>query len=106
MTKDEILEKSRKENKNKDFADLEVQKKAAVFSTLFVDFLCLIIILVRVVMNKPFNCEVLMFMCGTNATLFLTKFIKLRKKHELFVFILYTLGFVISTAAWIKQLIG
>lgn len=106
MTKEEILEKSRKENRNMDIADFEIQQKASKFSILFVNFLCLIILIVRLVMNKPFNCEILMFLCGSNATLFITKYILLRKKHELLISILYAAGFLISIAAWIKQLIG
>lgn len=106
MTKDEILEKSRKENQNKDLYDMEVQKIAFKVSYYAAFGVCaLITILSSIFKGKPsLECWIVFF--GMLSTTFLVKFIKMHKVHELFIFIGYFVLFVLSLLNFIFRLIG
>ncbi len=82
MEKEEILAKAQGENKGKDVADIEAQRRGA-YSAYFVG-LCLICIW----------------------DLVLTKYLKQGKKHELAVTIFYGFCMVAFLVLWILQLVG
>jgi len=106
MTREEILEKSRTENKNQDIYDLEVQSKAARLAIYVTAILCCVLIVALGIITKRIPFEIVMILCAMEATLFTVKFVKMHKKHELLVAIIYALGFLASTAVFIKQLIA
>jgi len=106
MTKEEILEKSRNENKNQDIFDLETQKKASMFAFVAAGALGVLIFIIKLIITKTASYDLLMIVLGMESTMFIYKFIKLRKKHELVVAIMYTIGFLLMTAAWIKNLVA
>lgn len=106
MTKEEILEKSRKENRNVDMFDLEIQKKAASIAIIAAIFLGTIIFAVNFLVTKNPHYDVFILICGMESVLFFVKFVKMKKIHELIVAICYTAGFLLFTAAWIINLIG
>lgn len=106
MTKEEILEKSRNENKNQDIYDLEIQNKAARLSIYITSILCCLLIITVTIYQKTVPFEFVLILCGMLSTMFITKFIMMRKKHELIIACIYTLGFIISTMLFIKQLIA
>lgn len=106
MTREEILEKSQKENKSKDIFDLEIQQsgfKAAYFSVF--GFAAVISIL-QFAFERKVSAAVWAMPAGMLAVMFLVKFIKIRKKHELLVFIGYDILFLCLLAAFIFQLTG
>lgn len=106
MTKEEILEKSRNENQNKDFADLEVQSIATTVAY-YVSFgLCAAASILSFVFTKKVNAAIWMIFFGMLSTAFIVKFAKLKKRHELFVSICYVLCFALSTVAYVFQLLG
>ena len=106
MTKEEILAKSRDENRNGDLIDLEVQSKAAKVG-IFVSFLlCAVISIVEFVFTKKVSVQCWMVFFGITATIFLIKFIKIHKKHELFVFICYLVVFILLSIRFIFTLLG
>lgn len=106
MTKEEILAKSRDENRNGDLIDLEVQSKAAKVG-IFVSFLlCAVISIVELIFTKKVSVQCWMVFFGITATIFLVKFIKMHKKHELFVFICYLTIFVLLSIRFIFTLLG
>lgn len=106
MTKEEILEKSRNENKNKDLADLEVQA-AALRIAFYSSFgFCILTSVLSMVFTGKVNLTGWMIFTGMVSTVFLVKFIMAKKKHELFVFICYAVLFALCTSGNIFQLMG
>lgn len=101
MTKEEVLEKSRNENKSQDIVDLEIQKKAAKTGIYSGVFLCVIINILSIFVFKRVCYEVFMMFAGMESVLFFVKYFNLRKKHELLVAIMYAIGFVLITAGWV-----
>lgn len=83
MNKEEILEKSRKENKNRDIAELDVLQKASKFAYIVGCCVCMVICFVQWCTTETINwgCWVVNF--STLGTVFLVKFIILKRKHEL-----------------------
>ena len=104
MTRDEILKKSREENKGVDFADFEAAKNgikcgwivAITLSSIF----CVIdgMILSRV----PF--EMLSALLMGLSTLFFVKYYSLRKKHELIIAVFYLASSLCFFVSWIIQI--
>lgn len=89
MNREEILEMSRMENKNKDIAELEVLKSAGAVSTTVGMLVCCALSVLQVIFSERVNvsCWVIFFsMLGTK---FLVKYRKLHRKHELAVAMLY-----------------
>ncbi|MCQ2591404.1 MAG: DUF6442 family protein [Treponema sp.] len=106
MTKEEILEKSRNENKNQDVYDLDTQNKAARYSIFAASILCCLLIILQVVVKKILPFELIVILFGMESVLFITKYVKMRKNHELFVAIIYSLGFIISGVFYVKGLMA
>lgn len=106
MTKKEILEKSRQDNKNADVYDLQIQKKAAFISyNAGIILASLVFILDLILTGKPVP-EVMMISMGMMFIVFLYKYVKLHKRHELFPLICYGIGFVGFATVWIMQFLG
>ncbi len=106
MTKEEILEKSRKENKNKDICEIEAINKSSATAIQIGLLLCCLISILEVIFNDNINCGVWTVFFGMTGALFLTKYIKLRRNHELVLSIFYILlgtGFLIT---YILNLLG
>ena len=106
MEREEILAKAQVENKGKDIADLDVQRKGA-YIAYFVG-LTLIIIwdIVEGIRFHHINFGGNMALFAMAFTAFLVKFIKLRKRHELIVALVYGIGTVTFLVLWILQLAG
>lgn len=106
MNKEDILKKAQEENKGKDMADLEAQRRGAYFAYLI--GICLIIvvdIVEGIVLHRiSYGCNMAMFAMAFVA--FFTKYRIRSKKHELFVAIAYGIGTACWIAAWILQLCG
>lgn len=83
MNKDEILEKSRKENKAQDERERLTLAQAGRIATAVGGCVCAVIILLDAVLSDaPSFAAWAVYLSMTGTTL-LVKFIKLRKKHEL-----------------------
>lgn len=106
MTKEEILEKSRNENQNKDFADLEAVNKGSKIAYIVGFTLCVIIAALDIFFNDHIDERIWMIFMGMLSAMFLTKFIMRRKTHELIIFIVYTLLFILATVAFCARLLG
>jgi hypothetical protein len=105
MNKEEILAKAQNDNKGMDVADLEVQQKGA-YIAYFVGIIGIILVdiingIVFKVINHGPN-MVISLMCFTA---FIIKYIKLRKKHELLVSIIYLILSIMFLVFWILQLV-
>lgn len=104
MEKDEILSMAQKDNKGMDIADLEAQKTASMVGYYVIAFgILLVTIIDKAVLDKTnFGALMACFMMFSIA--FLIKFIKLKRKHELVVCILYFLIAIASLVCWILDL--
>ena len=106
MNREEILKKAQEENNGKDYADIEAQK-TGTRAAYFVAVLLVIIVdtvngFVLGYVNRGMD-----FVLFTMAFVaFLTKYLKLRKRHELIVTIMWGLLALSMLACWILQLCG
>lgn len=104
MEKDEILELAQKDNKNLDIADLEAQKSAAMIGYYIVALGILIVTIVDKLVLDKFNFGAITACLLMFSVAFLVKYIKIKKKHELMVSLIYFLGFIAGLVCWILEL--
>ena len=104
MEKKEILELAQKDNKNLDIADLEAQKSAAIIGYYIVAIGILIVTIVDKLVLDKFNFGALAACLLMFSVAFLVKYIKLKKKHELLVCLIYFLGTIAGLVCWILEL--
>ena len=106
MNREEILKKAQAEKNGKDYADIEAEK-TGTRAAYFVAVLLVIIVdtvngFVLGYVNRGLD-----FVLFTMAFVaFLTKYLKLRKRHELIVTIMWGLLALSMLACWILQLCG
>lgn len=106
MTKEEILEQSRKENNDKDIFDLEVQKTAAK-TTFYASFgLCASVSIISWILTKHVSPQCWVVFFGMLTVTFFVKFFMRKKKHELIVALCYLAIFCMLTVVFILQLTG
>ena len=106
MTREEILEQSRKENNDKDIFDLEVQKTAAR-AAFFSSFgLCAFVSILSWIFAKRVSAQCWMIFFGMLTVTFFVKFFARKKLHELFVALCYLLIFGLLTVVFIMQSTG
>lgn len=104
MEKEEILMKAQQENKGKDIADLEAQRKGTNIGFMVGGLAFIAIVIVEMVVTGVMHYEIMggcFLMLGTS---FFVKYISLRKKHELVVAICYTLIALGWLTFWILRL--
>lgn len=106
MEKNEILKKAQQENKGKDLADLEAQKKATNVAFIVGGLTIIAILIVDLIISKTFNYGVMGGLFVMLFSGFLTKYIVLRKKHELVVTLCYGLIAIGFLTIWILKLCG
>ena len=106
MEKEEILLKAQQENKGKDLADLEAANKGTNLAFMIGGLGMIAIVIAEFIVTERFPYGP---MCGLGIMLFvvfLYKYIKLRKKHELVMTIIYGVWMVVWAILWIMQLVG
>ena len=106
MTKDEILEKSRKDNGDKDVFDLDVQRRAATAAYFSSFGLCVFVSVLSLIFTGRVSVQCWMSFFGMLTVAFFVKFFKMKKRHELFVALGYFVIFVALTVVFILELTG
>lgn len=106
MDKEQILQKSRKENKNKDIAELEVINQASGLAVRIGILVCCFISVAEVIATNQVNYSCWMIYFSMLATLFCVKCIKLRRKHEILLTIFFLICFFVMAACYIRHLMG
>jgi len=106
MQKEEILEMSRKENKNNDLVEQEIYKTASFVGTI-VGWITIafVLILTGIVQHKP-NYGALFIFYAIESGIFITKYVKLKKTHELIVSILYCAAAIGTGVLFVLSTIG
>lgn len=105
MNREEILEKSRKENRNKDLAELDIEVKAGSVAARVGATACVLISTVFLFAEgmMPSVPWIIYFsIIGTNN---LVKFVKLKRKTDLTLTILYFTVFVLWLAVFAARLL-
>ena len=89
MDKDEILESSRKEHKDMDLVELEVNNKASMIANLVGVMVCTVLTLIHTIVRESVDTSAWTVMFSILSTIMLVKYVKLRRRHELVVGLLY-----------------
>ena len=106
MNKEDILQKAREEGKGIDLSDIDAQKKGTYIAYMVGIIVILIWNIVEQIVYNKINFGGNMAILSMLFTAFLVKYLKLKKKHELMILILYGFGTIIFLVLWILQLIG
>lgn len=107
MNKEEILQASRNENKNKDIYELEVIGKAQRIGGLAA--LCAAFVLMfieRVILENGTNYGYYCIIMTAGAGLWIYKAVKLKKLHEILLAVLWSLLMIYSAVMIVLQYIG
>ena len=105
MHKEEVLAKSRAENKNKDIYEQEVLKQAGTCAVIVTALLAAIFFAVQIFVGGGTNWGLWALVFSASMTTFWVKFIKLRRIHELLLAIAYTVLVAAASGFHIYNLI-
>ena len=105
MNKEEILEKSRAENKNKDIYELEVVKQSGTSTVIVMMVLATIFFAAQIFVGGGTNWGLWAIVFSAYMTTFWVKYIRLRRKHELVMAIAYTVLVSVMSGGHIYNLI-
>ena len=105
MNRDEILAKSRAENKNKDVYEQEVLKQASRSAVVVQMVLATIFFVTQILVDKGINWWLWALVFSTSMTINWVKYIKLRYRQELITAIVYTVFVSVMSGYYIYNLI-
>ena len=105
MNKEEILAKSRAENKNKDIYEQEILKHASSGAVIVMMILATIFFAAQIFVGGGANWGIWALVFSANMTTFWVKYSKLHRKHELVMAIAYTIIVAAFSASHIHHLI-
>ena len=106
MNKEEILAKSRAENKNKDVYEHEILKQANSCVVKVMSILAGIFFIAQMFLGGGTNWGMWALVFSASMTTFWVKYIKLRCKHELVMAIAYTVIVAVASGYHIYNLIA
>ena len=106
MNKEEILKKSRKENKNRDIFESEVVKNGGNVGALTAAILATVFFVVQILVGKGMNYGLYAVVSSILAAGFVVKAVRLKRKHEIVVAVIYTVATVVFSVAHIVGLIS
>lgn len=91
MNQDEILAKSRAENKNKDVYEQEILKQASESAVVVQMVLATIFFVTQILVDNGTNWGLWALVLSANMTIYWVKYIKLHRKFDLLMAIIYTI---------------
>ena len=83
MNREEVLEKSRKENKNQDEMEKETLAKAGQRACAVGGLVCMVVILFEAIFTDSVNFSTWAVYLSMTGTMLMVKYLRLKKKHEL-----------------------
>ena len=104
MNKEEILAKSKLENRGMDIVHLEVSKNSMQVGWVVIIMLLSAAMVITAITKAKMSYDICFAILAGSAAVFGYKYLKLRKKHELIFTILYGLGALACLVGWIIQL--
>lgn len=103
VDKEEILKKSRNENKNRDYVEKEAVKNASVIAFIVGCSVCIVVCAIQWFFTETINYGCWLVNFSILGTVFLLKYIKMKTRRELaftiiffLFFLLYLVGFILS----------
>lgn len=106
MNKEEILAKSRKENKDQDIYEKEVLKEAGNAGAICASVLCLIFFATQIFVGEGTNYGLWAIIFAIQAGGFTVKAVKLKRKHEIVIAIMYVVVTLMMAAGHMYNLIS
>lgn len=104
MNRDEVLERSRMENKNQDIYEKEVIKEGGNYGSIVAAILATVFFVIQIFLGGGTNYGLYAIVFSIPMTGFITKYKRLRRKHELFIAIFYIIVVVLFSVAHIYNL--
>ena len=106
MNKEEILKKAQAENNGRDVADIDAQQKGAWVAYIIGVILLIVVDTVNgfVLHNVNRGADFVLFSMAF--AVFMTKYLRLRKRHELIVAIIWGVLAVCMLVIWVLRLAG
>ncbi|MBR2822260.1 MAG: hypothetical protein IKE24_01025 [Clostridia bacterium] len=105
MNREQILEKSRQENRGQDVANLEVSRSSTVFGWVVSVCLLAVVAVTEAIKYGRMNSGIFFAVMAGLSAIFICKYLKLRKKHELYISIVYVIAAAAFLVSWILQLV-
>ena len=105
MDKDEILERSRKEHKDMDFVELEVNNKANMIANLVGVMVCAALTLIHAIVRDSVDASAWTVMFSILSAIMLVKYAKLRRRHELVVGLLYLVSAICFFLGYLRHVL-
>ncbi len=104
MNKDEVLAKSKQENHGQDIANLEVSKASMLFGWITAVCVLAFVAVVEAMVHDRMNSGIFFAVMAGCSAIFINKYLKLRKRHELYIAIVYIFATIAFLISWILQL--
>ncbi|WP_020618866.1 DUF6442 family protein [Paenibacillus daejeonensis] len=105
INKEEILSRSRLENKNKDLYSEEVKIQAGSFGSLVASLLATVLFVTQVVIGDEFDFGLYAVIFSVSASSFIYRIIRLKRRRDVILAVIYTLATLALSAAHIIQLL-
>lgn len=106
MNKEEILEMSRKENKNQDIYEKEIIIRGNKYACIAAAVLATVFFVIQIFTGGGHNYGLYAVVFAMPMAGFWMKYAKLHKKHELFFAVIYTIAVIMFSVAHIYGLIS
>ena len=106
MNKEEILKASRKENKNKDLAEMEVMYQAGSHASRVGALVCCLISLLSSMLAHTMLYSPWIIYFSIITTQWLVRFIKMKHKSDLVLAILFLSLTVLALIGFVRRLLG
>lgn len=107
MDKEKILKKSRNENQNKDIYELEVISKGQrVGGLIAISVTFALMVIERAILDSDTNYGYFLIILSAGMGLWLYKAVKMRRKHEIFLAVLWTVLAIYAAVMVILDFIG
>lgn len=105
MEKEEILAKSRAENKNQDVFELEVLAKGAHLGSVWMTVLGSVLLVANAIVNSEFDFGLFAMVYTPTMVIFWYKWSKLKRERELWMAVYYSIATVCLVTAYILKML-
>lgn len=105
MEKDQILEKSRKENKNRDIYEKEILKEGRNIGAATAGILATVFFVIQILTGGGINYGLYAVVFSIPAAAFTVKAFRMKKKHEIFMAVIYIIFVLLLSASHIYNLV-
>jgi uncharacterized membrane protein YhaH (DUF805 family) len=106
MNKDDILAKSREENRDRDLYAHEINNSASAISSFVSLFMATIFFVLQKLIKQEFNLGLYALVFSYGATNFIVKAVHMKRKRDIVLSIIYIIATLTLTVAHISQLIA